>query len=381
VVQLFRSRSAEGITDTNMENRAVSKSDLIQVRVECAEHGPYVKEVHEFLAASDNLGFGHSEAFGFKCNLALALFHLKEKLDAGKENPVPIFRNALIQQAKAIRAVADVQSGRDLEVETADLSGDESVMTGDHYGGLFADYDEWHYFDEPVALLRQRLERNGFSLRNREDLALDAGCGSGRYTVAMRKLGFIQVLGVDISPLNIKEATRRCRDADLDGVDYKLGNMLDLPVPNESCGFVFSNGVVHHTGNIRLGLSEIRRVLKPGGTAYFKIMPNPGGIHWDVVELLRYLMRDVPYDVARRHFALAGVAPNRRYFILDHIMVPINDRITAAECEHLIRQVGFTKYERCNRGADVDRLELRYRQTPFASEKYGDGVNLYRLVR
>ena len=115
---------------------------------------------------------------------------------------------------------------------------------------------DYHYFEEPVILLRQRLERNGFPLGSSDGLALDAGCGNGRYAVAMRALGFPLVLGVDFSPLNIETARRRCHEAGLTGLEYRLGDVLDLPAEDASCTFVFSNGVLHHTGNVAKGLCQ-----------------------------------------------------------------------------------------------------------------------------
>lgn len=357
------------------------KVGLIQVRVACAESGPYADEACRFLAASERLGTERPEAYGFKCQLALSFFHTREWLEDSQEDPIPQFRDALQRYTAAMRAVAEIMTNTHLSVESSDRDDTAFSLTGDHYGALFADFDPAHYFEEPVQLLRQRLERNGFPAGRLGEVALDAGCGNGRYAVALRKLGFPFVIGVDFSPVNIEVASRWCLEAGLDGVEYRLGNVLELPVPDASCSFVFSNGVLHHTGNILQGLREIHRVLKPGGTAYFKIMPNPGGIYWDAIELSRHLMRDVPYDLARRFLALAGVPPHRRYYVLDHMMVPINERLTAVECEQAIAQAGFLTAIRCTRGADIDRLEQLYQGTPFARAKYGDGVNLYRLMK
>ena len=272
----------------------MTKAEAIQLQMTCTESGPYVQEARSFLEASEQLGDTHSEAYGFKCQLALSFLHLWDQLEASHEDPCPPFREALVRYADAMRACTRVMSGTDLTVGSLDDETDAATLTAEHYGGLFSELSDYHYFEEPVILLRQRLERNGFPLGSSDGLALDAGCGNGRYAVAMRALGFPLVLGVDFSPLNIETARRRCHEAGLTGLEYRLGDVLDLPAEDASCTFVFSNGVLHHTGNVAKGLCEIFRVLKPGGIAYLKLIPHPGGIHWDTVELLRHLMRDVP---------------------------------------------------------------------------------------
>ena len=358
------------------------KSRAVQLSIPCAEAGPYVQGAREFLDASERLGIGHSETYGLKCQLALSFFHLREQLEASQTDPIPLFRDALRRYAAAMQACADIRSGVDLDVGLREDPPDAASMTAAHYGSLFAEFDAYHYYEEPVKLLRPRLERNGFPLGDLDGIALDAGCGNGRYAVALRKLGFRRAIGVDFSPINIDTARRHLEGTGMeDEIRYTEGNVLDLPVPDGSCSFVFSNGVLHHTGNIAKGLAEIYRVLKPGGISYFRILPNPGGIYWDVVELTRFLLHDVPYEFARRFLALSGVPANRRYYILDHTMVPINERLTAAECETLISEAGFRTYVRCTRGADIDPLEQIYRRVPFAREKYGDGINLYRLTK
>ena len=45
------------------------------------------------------------------------------------------------------------------------------------------------------------------------------------------------------------------------------GSVLGMPYETESFDFVYSIGCLHHTGNLRKAVEEVRRVLKPGGRA------------------------------------------------------------------------------------------------------------------
>ena len=54
-------------------------------------------------------------------------------------------------------------------------------------------------------------------------------------------------------------------------VDYQA-DLLNLPFPDESYDFVFASHVLEHIREDARALSEIRRVLKPGGIA---VLPVP----------------------------------------------------------------------------------------------------------
>jgi ubiquinone/menaquinone biosynthesis C-methylase UbiE len=47
----------------------------------------------------------------------------------------------------------------------------------------------------------------------------------------------------------------------------KVGSALSIPHGDQSFDYVYSIGCLHHTGNLSQSLSEVFRVLKPGGKA------------------------------------------------------------------------------------------------------------------
>ena len=94
---------------------------------------------------------------------------------------------------------------------------------------------------------------------------LDAGCGNGRYTYAMQKLGAIRVDSIDIS----SEAIERCRKVNpcatvqnLMEVDNSLFPVYD---------FILCWGVLNHIESPREGFKKVASLLKPQG-GYLHIM-------------------------------------------------------------------------------------------------------------
>ncbi|MGH9769644.1 MAG: methyltransferase domain-containing protein [Blastocatellia bacterium] len=261
---------------------------------------------------------------------------------------------------------------------SADVSGQVEEVTGEHYGKLFENFSTGSYWEEPARLLKLRLDRNGIDLTELPGKrALDAGCGGGRYTVAWRLIGAQQAVGVDISPLNIATARRRVEQLNVNGVAFEQGNVLQLPFPDDSFDIVFSNGVLHHTVDWRAGVAECVRTLKPGGLGWIYLIENPGGLFWDVIEILRVITRELDRDAARSALQTLGTPANRIFYMLDHVMVPINIRLTPDEITACLEEAGATAIRRLTRGADFDRIERTHRGEPFAEVKYGVGENRF----
>jgi SAM-dependent methyltransferase len=256
--------------------------------------------------------------------------------------------------------------------------GDVRGTTGEHYGRLFEAFSGFSYWEEPLCLLRERLERNDLKLSGLERrIVLDAGCGGGRYTAAWRLLGAGHVVGVDASPIAIANAAARVRKAGLAGVQFHQGDVLALPFKDDTFDVVFSNGVLHHTTNWTAGIFEAVRVLRPGGLGWLYLIERPGGLFWDVIETLREALRRDGRNEARLALQQLGLAPNRIFYMLDHVMVPINFRAQPREVEESLAVAGAVKVRRLRRGTSFDRVERIAQGDPYSAEKYGVGENRY----
>lgn len=260
-----------------------------------------------------------------------------------------------------------------------DGAADALQTTREHYGRLFGALDRDEYFGTAERLLSERLVRNGILP---EDLCnwhiLDAGCGGGRYACALAAFGAKQVVGVDLSETNIETARRWRKESRFaERLHFEVGSLDRLNFDDGTFDFVFSNGVVHHMADPEQGIAELLRVLKPGGVGFFKVMPKPGGLHWDLIELARLLLWDVSLEIPHRMFAAAGLTASLRYYLLDHMLVPYNTRFTRAEVFDLLSAHGARDIQFLDRGADIDRIERIYRGEPEASTRFGDGEARY----
>jgi SAM-dependent methyltransferase len=111
-------------------------------------------------------------------------------------------------------------------------------------------------------------------LRGDSDHVLDAGCGAGRTTLALgRVLGRGRVTAVDrFSAAYIRDGGRSLLDHNLEWaglaqrVDVVRADLTALPFAASSFDSAVSTAVFDHLGAAkRSALSEVFRVLKPGG--------------------------------------------------------------------------------------------------------------------
>jgi len=94
----------------------------------------------------------------------------------------------------------------------------------------------------------------------RDGLCVDAGCGSAKWPIHLRRLGF-NVVGVDVS----RDACALARETD-PGLGVTVGDVRRLPLRSGSVDALLSFGVVEHDERgPDEALAEARRVLRDGG--------------------------------------------------------------------------------------------------------------------
>ena len=102
---------------------------------------------------------------------------------------------------------------------------------------------------------------------NEGESVLDIGCGSGVDTIFAAKMtgSTGKVVGVDIMPEMLQRAKENLSIANLDNVNFEQASSDKLSFPGENFDVVISNGVFNLVPNKARALSEVFRVLKPGG--------------------------------------------------------------------------------------------------------------------
>ena len=94
----------------------------------------------------------------------------------------------------------------------------------------------------------------------RGSLILDLGCGNGLSSAMLARRGH-RVVGVDISPLFLRDGLRWAGP----GLTLLASDAEQLPFKDDSFDLVCSNELVEHLTDVERALSEMARVVRPGG--------------------------------------------------------------------------------------------------------------------
>jgi ubiquinone/menaquinone biosynthesis C-methylase UbiE len=116
---------------------------------------------------------------------------------------------------------------------------------------------------------------------------LDIATGTGFSTVTFAKSG-ADVIGIDISDYAVASTKRNFALRGLKGTILKM-DAQSLQFPDNYFDFVCAHGCLMHMPNTRKAVSEIYRVLKPGGTMY-AWMYHRGWYYWFGIIFLRGIL-------------------------------------------------------------------------------------------
>lgn len=121
-----------------------------------------------------------------------------------------------------------------------------------------------------------RIRRKTKAATSREHLALaglapgmraiDVGCASGEVLREMARIvAPARVVGFDASTERIAESKQIDRDLGLNNVDYQVGDVCDMPWPDDQFDFVWSRFLFEYLPQPIRALRELKRIARPGG--------------------------------------------------------------------------------------------------------------------
>lgn len=99
---------------------------------------------------------------------------------------------------------------------------------------------------------------------------LDLGSGAGiDCFLAAKKVGPTgRVIGVDMTEAMLEKARANASKYNIENVEFRYGDIEDLPVESNSIDIIISNCVINLTDDKFKVFQEAYRVLKPGGKMY-----------------------------------------------------------------------------------------------------------------
>ena len=157
------------------------------------------------------------------------------------------------------------------------------------------------------------------------DRVLDAACGTGDLAIADLKAGAGKVTGLDFSAKMLERARRKNTT-----IEWLQGDMLALPFADETFDAATVGFGVRNVDDLELGLSELRRVLRPGGRLAILEITQPRGALRPFYSL--WFDRIVPL--------LGKVLPGGDAYT--YLPASVKRFPTAERLADLLREAGFT---------------------------------------
>jgi SAM-dependent methyltransferase len=106
--------------------------------------------------------------------------------------------------------------------------------------------------------------------------ALEIGCGTGRGArILIDVMGFDKVYAFDLDEKCIERAIKGTPDRLRGRISFFVGDAQDFSFADSAFDAVVNYGIIHHVLDWRRCISEIGRVLKPGGLFYFEEIYPP----------------------------------------------------------------------------------------------------------
>jgi SAM-dependent methyltransferase len=210
--------------------------------------------------------------------------------------------------------------------------------------------------DRIVASELLGIDRGWFRGRD----ALDAGCGGGRWTLGLLRLG-CRVTAVDFSP-HALESTRAqmARLAPVALAEGRLAteklDLLSMPAALAGRRFdvVFSFGVLHHTGDTRRALGNVAGLTRDDGVLFAYLYGARSLTPARRLALALARAGLAPFGFRAKRMLLARILPGRDAHQAFDLLSPlVNDRQTHEEVEGWLRELGFSDVART-----IDHREL-----------------------
>jgi ubiquinone/menaquinone biosynthesis C-methylase UbiE len=138
-------------------------------------------------------------------------------------------------------------------------------------GTQFSDKEKYSKeFFEEIELDRYTKEPEILSFADfksgKDKKVLEVGVGAATDFLQWAKNG-AELYGIDLTPEAVAYAEHRLKLYNLAAKEIKVSDAENLPFQDDFFDIVYSWGVIHHSPDTPKALSEIIRVLKPGGKA------------------------------------------------------------------------------------------------------------------
>jgi ubiquinone/menaquinone biosynthesis C-methylase UbiE len=140
---------------------------------------------------------------------------------------------------------------------------------------------------------------------------LDYACGDGAGAISAAKAGAALAIGLDISPVSVRNATEDARRAGVERNSVFIqADAENTKLPDDSVDLVICSGMLHHL-DLSHAFPELRRILAPGG----RILAIEALDYNPIIKLYRHLTPQMRTEWEKAHIlSLKDLRFAKRFF-------------------------------------------------------------------
>jgi ubiquinone/menaquinone biosynthesis C-methylase UbiE len=143
---------------------------------------------------------------------------------------------------------------------------------------------EFHSWNKPLHGAQPFDRLFPFAEYGASPKVLEVGCGMGTMAMHWARRG-ARMTAVDLNPTAIERTRRRFELHGLDG-DIQLADGRSLQFDDDAFDYAYSWGVLHHSPDIEQSLTELMRVVRPGGGFGVMLYHRRSLLQWYVTDYL-----------------------------------------------------------------------------------------------
>lgn len=225
-------------------------------------------------------------------------------------------------------------------------------------------------FKDGTDKYARRLAQYGF---DRCRTVLDAGCGFGQWSLALRTL-VESVTATDIQEGRVLFLDALVRELGIDALNVRYADLEKIPAADATFDGVFCYGVLYTTKSWRRTLAELARVAKPGARLYV----NCNGLGYYKSSWREQPNKSASHD-PRKWAALAFYNTWRLENALDPVEWPLSI-IDPAELHEELERVGFVDRVQSAEGTYRAPGYTGLGEPSFFKGEYDGDLGVYEVV-
>ena len=178
------------------------------------------------------------------------------------------------------------------------------------------------------------------------ETVVDLGSGGGLDCfLAAKKVGANgRVIGVDMTPEMLDKARANCEKGGYKNVEFRLGEIENLPFADKAADVIISNCVINLSPNKKRVFEEAFRVLKSGGRLMISDMVLLNKLPDDVKNsVLAYVGCISGAELKTEYLKMMEKAGFKNVEVIEETQMPLDQMLSDATAKAIIKELKLTK--------------------------------------